>query len=96
MKENVLHYLIQSNTHYGQEARILTKYFIPDHKRIIFVQNMIEEFRENLAKRKKASIEKKFLAQRLAKKEEELDSVFLDEIARELEVLPGESFNKKF
>ena len=85
MKDNILNLLLSSQTHYGQEARILTKYFIPDHKRILGIQHQIEYFRDYITVKKKNLQEHKSLVEDLIRREEELDNIFMEEIAKELE-----------
>ncbi len=85
MKEGILDNLIFSMTHYGQESRIITKYFIPDHKKIVAIQEHINIFRSHI-KEKKIEREKTVqLLEDLAGKEKKLDDNFIDELSEELD-----------
>ena len=84
-KEGLLNNLLFSMTHVGQEARILTKYYVPDHKKLILIQENIFEFRKYITEKKLEKEKEKEIVQTLLKNEEELDKSFIDEITKELD-----------
>lgn len=84
MKEGMLDNLLNSMTQVGQETRILTNYFIPDHKKKILIQQNLEEYKRNLLQKKKEREQSKLIVDNLIKNEEELDNIFLNEISNEL------------
>ena len=82
--ENLLDILISSKTHYGQEARILAKYFFPDHNKKLIIQNNIDEFRNYILKKKKLINEEKNILKDINEIENLLDDEFADQIEQEL------------
>ena len=80
-------------THVGQESRILTKYFSPDHRKIVAIQENINSFRYYIKNKKLEREQNKEFVERIIQKEEELDNTFLEEISKELD--KGLEGNKK-
>jgi len=84
-KEGVINNLLFSMTHVGQEARILAKYFNPEHRNILAIQENIDSFRSYIKNKKLEREKSKQFVERLIEKEEELDNTFIDEISKELD-----------
>jgi hypothetical protein len=70
-----------------------TKFFIPDHKQILNIQNNIEDFREYITQKKKKIDIQRSNVVKMLRKEQELDKEFIEEVAAELE--KQEKENKK-
>lgn len=62
-----------------------TKYYIPNHRKIIGIQNSIEIFRDRATQRHNELVEKKKLIEGIIDKEKRDEQKFLDEAAREFE-----------
>ena len=84
-KQGIIDNLLFSMTHIGQETRLLTKYFIPDHRKILAIQENINTFRGYIQGKKLERDQHKEFVERILEREEELDNTFVDEITKELD-----------
>lgn len=56
---------------------------MPDHPRIVNIQNQIEDFREYIKERKEAKIEFSKTQEKILQKEEEMEKSFIDQMKNE-------------
>lgn len=65
--------------------KVRTKFFIPDHKQIISIQDNLDTFRDYITKKKRKIEIHKTNVEKLLRKEQELDKEFIEEVTAELE-----------
>lgn len=82
--QEFLDYLIFSDSYIGQEARILTKWFNPDHSKIKAVEGEINEFRNKIDKQAEVVRLKKEEIMTLVKTEKEEEEKFINELKKKL------------
>lgn len=84
-QEKLLDLLLFSDTVLGQETRIVTKWFMPDHSKSIILDELISQFKEKV-KNSKVEIEaKKKTIQNVIKKEGEEDESFILKLKEKLD-----------
>lgn len=83
LKDAILNKVIFSNTHYGQEARILTKWFIKDHNRMFAIDQHIQQFRDYITQKRNLIEERKEQLIDRKEKEDHLDQEFIKEMEKE-------------
>ena len=76
--------LIKADNQIGHEARILIKYFIPDHSQLNLINLRLEEFRDLVRKGETKKNENKNNMQRLISEEEKKDEEFKKKLRSKL------------
>lgn len=62
-----------------------TKFYIPNHRKIVGIQNCMELFRQNAEMKRTQLIKDKQLIERIIEKENNEDQKFYDEVAKDFE-----------
>lgn len=76
--------LILSDSHIGHEARVLTKWFIPDHSKIYLIEEKINQFQEKRRKVKEEVENKRVIIENIIMKEKDEEEKFIEKMEEKL------------